>query len=79
MSANNIVVIVKEEADEFVAYHRDMDAYCKGQYYDCPEEEPIFVAASYEDAIREYSKWLEELNEGMFPFVVEYGYTFEGV
>jgi hypothetical protein len=32
MSANNIVVIVKEKDGKFRGYHRDMDAWTEGQY-----------------------------------------------
>jgi hypothetical protein len=32
MSANNIVIIKKEEDEKFRGYHRDYDAYCEGQY-----------------------------------------------
>jgi len=32
MSANNIVVIKKEEDGKLRGYHRDYDAYCEGQY-----------------------------------------------
>lgn len=32
MSANNIVIIIKEKDDRFRAYHRDMNAYCEGLY-----------------------------------------------
>ena len=36
MSANNIVVIVKEGDGKFRGYHRDVDAYYDG-YYDIPK------------------------------------------
>lgn len=36
MSANNIVVIKKEEDGKFRGYHRDYDAYCEGQYDEGP-------------------------------------------
>lgn len=36
MSANNIVVIIKEKDGKFRAYERNMDAFCEGQYIGRP-------------------------------------------
>ncbi len=107
MSADNIVVIIKQDDGMFLAYHRSMSCYSEGQYdigAECPcirygglqkdcetcqgsgrvlptEEKVIFEADTAEDAICKYHKWLEkEQEEDEFGiFLVEYGYTFEGI
>ena len=101
MSADNIVVIIKQDDGTFKAYHRGMSAYEEGQYdvgAECPcirygvfgddcdtcngtgivveqEEKVIFKAESVEDAIYKYHKWKDDEDI----WIVEYGYTFEGI
>ena len=70
MSANNIVIIKKEEDGKFRGYHRDYDAYYEGQYRE--REEPIFEANTIEEAVHAYNKWCQETM-----FTVEYGYEFQ--
>lgn len=81
MSANNIVIIEKIANNKFIAYHRDYDAHIEGQYDNDDDEKAIFTASSAEDAIQAYNKWIDEMNDddSCFPFIVEYGYEFEGV
>lgn len=54
---------------------------CEDGYYTPPEEDPIFEVDTIEAAIHAYNKWHQEMMDAddMGMFMVEYGYTFEGV
>lgn len=95
MSANDIVVIKKEEDGKFRGYHRDMDAYCEGQYdYDGPCQfcmdgcEMCNYTKHYTSPEETFIFEAETIVESVFAYSkwcenmmypVEYGYEFQGL
>lgn len=95
MSANNIVVIKKEADGKFRGYHRDMDAYCEGQYDHDGVCQFCLDGCEMCNYTKQYTSPKENpifevdtIEEAIhaynkwcqdLTFVVEYGYQFEGL
>ena len=95
MSANNIVVIKKEDDGKVRGYHRDYDAYCEGQYdYDgpcqfCLDGCDMCNYTKHYTSPKENPIFVADTIEGAIlaydkwcqetMFAVEYGYIFENL